>query len=82
MPPSREMTANLQSASPPQNSRPKAAARAALGVFQFQWDKVTPWIALRNTIGFVLPLAAGASLGTLSSGVIAATGALNVSFFR
>ena len=49
-------------------------------VTRFQADKVTPWIALRNAIGMAVPLAAGVALGTPGGGLIACTGALNVSF--
>jgi uncharacterized membrane protein YccC len=47
---------------------------------RFQADKVTPWLALRNTIGVAVPLAAGVALGMVSGGLAVATGALNVSF--
>jgi uncharacterized membrane protein YccC len=43
-------------------------------------EKATPWLALRNSIGITLPLAIGLITGAVSSGVIATTGALNVSF--
>jgi len=49
-------------------------------VATFQKDKITPWLALRNALGMTLPLAAGVALGTVSSGLAVATGALNVSF--
>ncbi len=47
---------------------------------RFQGDKVTPWLALRNTIGVAAPLAVGVAMGTVPGGIAVATGALNVSF--
>jgi len=49
-------------------------------VVRFQADKVTPWLALRNTLGVALPLAVGVATGAVSSGLVVATGALNVAF--
>src|SRR6266481_4098551 len=49
-------------------------------VVRFQSDKVAPWLALRNTLGVVLPLAVGVATGEVSSGLVAGTGALNVAF--
>ena len=49
-------------------------------VVRYDADKVSPWMALRNSIGVALPLAAGVAFGTLSGGLIASTGALNVAF--
>jgi hypothetical protein len=49
-------------------------------VFQFQKEKIAPWIALRNTLGFALPLAAGIALGNIPAALIAGIGALNVSY--
>lgn len=49
-------------------------------VFQFQKEKIAPWIALRNTLGFALPLIAGIALGKIPAALIAAIGALNVSY--
>lgn len=48
--------------------------------FVYQKEKVAPWIALRNTVGFALPLAAGIAVGELPAALIAAIGALNVSY--
>jgi len=39
-----------------------------------------PWLALRNTAGVTLPLAAGALLGSVTDGLVVSTGALNVAF--
>src|SRR6267378_3343932 len=47
---------------------------------RFQADKVAPWLALRNTLGVALPLAAGVAAGTVSAGLVVGTGALNVAF--
>jgi len=49
-------------------------------VLRFQRDKIGPWIGLRNAIGVALSLAAGAAVGAVPSGLVMATGALNVSF--
>ena len=49
-------------------------------VFQFQREKIAPRIALRNTLGFALPLAAGIALGNIPAALIASIGALNVSY--
>ena len=49
-------------------------------VTKIQRGKVTPWLALRNTIGVVAPLVAGAAFGAMPVGLVVATGALNVSF--
>ena len=47
---------------------------------QFQKEKIAPRIALRNTLGFTLPLAAGIALGSVPAALIAGIGALNVSY--
>ena len=47
---------------------------------RFQKDKITPWIAVRNTIGVVVPLAGGLALGAAPVGIALATGAMNVSY--
>ena len=49
-------------------------------LIRYQSEKVTPWLALRNTIGMVLPLAIGVGLGRIPSALAMSTGALNVSF--
>jgi len=49
-------------------------------LIRYQSEKVTPWLALRNTIGMVLPLAIGAGLGRIPSALAMSTGALNVAF--
>lgn len=47
---------------------------------RFETAKLAPDIALRNTIGIVLSLVAGAALGSPSAGVVGALGALNVCY--
>lgn len=47
---------------------------------RFEKGKIVPGIAIRNTIGIVLPLVVGTALGNPSAGVVAALGALNVSY--
>lgn len=49
-------------------------------MIRFDRAKVTPFIALRNTIGVTLPLIAGALFGMTSGGLAIASGALNVSY--
>src|ERR1022692_535346 len=51
-----------------------------LGVIRYESAKVAPWLALRNALGVAVPLAIGATMGHASSGLIGATGALNVAF--
>lgn len=51
-----------------------------LALTRFQRDKVTPWLALRNTLGVAIPLLAGVALGQVPAGLALATGALNVSY--
>src|SRR5438270_5186895 len=47
---------------------------------RFDTTKLTPWVAVRNTIGFALPLALGYIFGYPNAGLAAATGALDVSY--
>lgn len=61
-------------------SMPSRWATFWQSVFRFQANKISPWMALRNTLGVVIPLAAGAGFGEVSTGIAAATGALNVCF--
>jgi uncharacterized membrane protein YccC len=49
-------------------------------VIRFQAEKMLPWPALRNALGMAIPLAVGVVAGSVSSGVVACTGALNVAF--
>ena len=49
-------------------------------VVRFQRGSVRPYIGVRNAIGVLLPLALGAGTGSVASGLVAATGALNVAF--
>jgi len=49
-------------------------------VLQFQKEKIAPWIALRNTLGFAAPLVVGIALGNIPAALIASIGALNVSY--
>ena len=46
----------------------------------FEWAKIAPEIAIRNTVGIVLPLIAGALLDYPSAGLVGALGALNVAY--
>lgn len=49
-------------------------------VTRYDAEKIVPWIALRNTIGIVLPLAAATAEGQPAAGLVMGTGALNVAF--
>ena len=49
-------------------------------LLRFEAAKVSPWIGLRNAIGVALPLMIGLSVHATGSGLLAATGALNVAF--
>jgi uncharacterized membrane protein YccC len=82
MPAAEDKTVSLQRASSSEPRQPRPSAWAAIwkSVARFQADKVIPWVALRNTLGVALPLAAGVLLGAVSSGLVVGTGALNVSF--
>lgn len=49
-------------------------------VRQLDVAKIAPRIALRNALGLALPLAIGVAAGSPGTGLVAGTGALNVSF--
>lgn len=49
-------------------------------IFHVDRSRVSVWVALRNTVGVVLPLAVGAAEGHLGTGLTVAIGALNVAF--
>jgi hypothetical protein len=57
-----------------------ASAKSSLwkSLLHFDKQKVSPWRALRNTIGIAVPLAAGAAAGNIGAGLVASIGALNV----
>src|SRR5690242_19280740 len=65
---------------PPSDTHPNAWSAFWQTVLRYQRGKVDPWLALRNTLGVALPLAASVAFGTLSGGIVVATGALNVAF--
>ena len=44
----------------------------------FERKKINLWMGLRNALGVALPLGLGVALGYSGSGLVAATGALNV----
>ncbi|HEV3197344.1 MAG TPA: FUSC family protein [Bryobacteraceae bacterium] len=50
------------------------------GTIRYESAKVAPWQALRNALGVAAPLAIGVAMGHATSGLIGATGALNVAF--
>lgn len=62
------------------DSQPNSWASFWQTVVRFQKEKLNLWLAVRNTLGIVLPLIAGVELGMVSGGLAMATGALNVSF--
>jgi uncharacterized membrane protein YccC len=47
---------------------------------RFESGKIVPEIAIRNAVGFVAAVVIGTVLGSPSAGVVAGTGALNVSY--
>jgi uncharacterized membrane protein YccC len=47
---------------------------------RFDTAKIAPAIAIRNTVGVVIPLLAGVVLGNPSAGAVAALGSLNVAY--
>ena len=49
-------------------------------LIRFERNKLIPWIALRNAIGVLLPVAIGLETGHILGGLAVGTGALNVSF--
>jgi len=49
-------------------------------LIRYDAAKIVPEIAVRNTVGFVVAVVLGTLLGGASSGVVAGTGALNISF--
>jgi len=61
-------------------AKPNAWSAFWPNVVRFQSSKVTPWVALRNSIGLALPLIAGVATGQVAGGLAMATGALNVSY--
>ena len=59
----------------------EGAARAFLRVLtRFDSSKLSPYMALRNSIGVVLPLIVGFALDMPRGGVVVASGALNVAY--
>jgi uncharacterized membrane protein YccC len=61
-------------------AKPSAWPAFWQSVVRFQSAKVTPWVALRNSIGLAIPLVAGVVSGQVTGGLAMATGALNVSY--
>jgi uncharacterized membrane protein YccC len=47
---------------------------------RYEGAKIVPEIAVRNTIGFISAIVLGTVIGGASAGVVAGTGALNISF--
>src|SRR5438132_11018308 len=47
---------------------------------RFDSSKVSPYLAMRNSLGVLLPLAAGIALNMPRGGVVVASGALNVAY--
>ncbi len=61
-------------------SRPNAWAAFWQTLIKFDSAKLAPALAVRNTLGVVLPLIAGTAAGWPSVGIAVGTGALNVAF--
>src|SRR6267154_2553026 len=75
--------ASAQLAPPASQAAPahEGAARAFWGVLtRFESSKLAPYMALRNSIGVLLPLVAGFALNMPRGGVVVASGALNVAY--
>ena len=64
----------------PTDRGPRPSTAFWRAVFRFDANKLQPVLALRNSLGVAIPLAVGVLTGSVSSGLVAATGALNVSF--
>ena len=64
----------------PEATRPSPWLAFRHSVVHFDTAKMNPWLGLRNALGVALPLFAGVALHSLSGGVVAALGALNVAF--
>jgi uncharacterized membrane protein YccC len=62
----------------PEPNPPRPSSRFWRNVIRFDASKIAPDLAIRNTIGIVVPLIAGAALGNVAAGVVGALGALNV----
>lgn len=63
-----------------ESAAPNVWAALWRSLVRFQKDKLNPWIAARNNLGVVLPLAGGIAFGVLSAALAMSGGALNVSF--
>src|SRR2546421_3160517 len=82
------MASPSQDASTVLGPRPSAAPVAREGAARAFWrvltrfdsSKLSPYLALRNSIGVVLPLVAGFTLNMPRGGVVVASGALNVAY--
>lgn len=61
-------------------SRPDPRSAFWQTLIRFDSAKLTPGLALRNTLGVVLPLIAGLAAGNIGGGIAVATGALNAGF--
>jgi uncharacterized membrane protein YccC len=61
-------------------TKPSSWATFWQSVTRFQAEKVQPWLGLRNALGIAIPLAVGVAAGSVSSGAVMTTGALNVAF--
>src|SRR5260221_4236058 len=80
---SESKVASAQLAPPASQAAPahEGAARAFWGVLtRFESSKLAPYMALRNSIGVLLPLVAGVALNMPRGGVVVASGALNVAY--
>ncbi|MCZ2076483.1 MAG: FUSC family protein [Bryobacterales bacterium] len=65
---------------PAQPVRPNAWVALWRTIRRFDRAQIQPWLALRNSAGVGISLGVGLAAGSVSSGLVAATGALNVSY--
>ncbi|HVX66210.1 MAG TPA: FUSC family protein [Bryobacteraceae bacterium] len=71
---------DASSPSAPREAPPGAWTAFWQGALRFDAAKINPQLAVRNTLGVIVPLAAGVAFDSVSAGLVAATGALNVCF--
>ena len=66
----------------PDNAEPPPGSwtRFWQSVVRFESEKMDLWLALRNSVGVLLPLAVATATGSIAAGVVIASGALNVAF--
>ena len=79
--PSKDVSALLAPPASPVAAPHEGTARAFWrALTRFDSSKLAPYMALRNSIGVLLPLIAGFALNMPRGGVVVASGALNVAY--